>query len=99
VIDRSYHVDVEQCLANAQAIVRERTVFLEFAKSFTVVRSWTQTTALNDADETAGTILRHTHGGGVSVVGTASDWADLIDPMIPEILTLVMQAGKRFGIL
>jgi hypothetical protein len=63
VIDRSYHVDVEQCPANAQAIVRERTVFLEFAKSFTVVRSWTQTTALNDADETAGTILMHTPRG------------------------------------
>jgi Stf0 sulphotransferase len=38
-IDRSYHVDVEQCLAHARAIVRERAAFVELAKGFPVVTS------------------------------------------------------------
>lgn len=38
-IDSSYHVDVEECLAHARAIVRERAVFMELAKGFSVVTS------------------------------------------------------------
>ena len=38
-IERSYHVDVEQCLAHARAIVRERAAFVELAKGFPVVTS------------------------------------------------------------
>jgi hypothetical protein len=38
-IDRSYRVDVEQCLAHARAIVRERAAFVELATGFPVVTS------------------------------------------------------------
>ena len=56
-------------------------------------RHWTQTSAMNDADEIAGTILMGAFTGGcMRNTGSLAEWVDLLDSQVPDILALVIDA-------
>ena len=59
-------------------------------------RFWTNTAALNDADEIATTILTRSSAGESMIAGDPADWDDFFQQnLIPAVLSLVISAWDR----